>query len=103
MKTKFIGEPNQTVTVNMDRIILNFDEKGEMLLSADHPALERMKTHFQYEDITAAPAAVAEPDLDKSSEEEPKAEEDKFVCPHCGFEAASKSGLTAHIRAKHKE
>jgi hypothetical protein len=59
-KTKFYGEPNLQITVNIDRFVLNFDDKGEMILNDDNPAIERMKTHYQYEDMEEVEAECEE-------------------------------------------
>ena len=96
---RFFSEPGHIVSDgNTGLPLFKFDENGEYV-TLDPAISQRMAPHFQHEEIELVEV--------KEQEEAEKTGDDAqvpcFHCPHCEFEAASKSGLSAHIRAKHKE
>lgn len=85
--TKFYGEPNLEICVQMRKFLIRFDDKGELLMSEDHPALERMKNTYRFE----------------QGEESSGLEDGKKVrkCKQCDFETDNMGILLAHIRKEH--
>lgn len=101
MKYKFLGQPNMLVKAKKKgylggkldyKPLFRFDEKGEYVTD-DQALIEKLKSRF---DCVAVPEEVAE-------EAGNDAQIPSLACPVCGFEATNKAGLSAHIRAKHKE
>lgn len=76
-KLIFKGDPGLHVMVDLGKITLIFDDKGELALSEDHPAIERLKVHF----------AILEPKTLK--------------CSKCDFVTENKGDLLAHYRLNH--
>jgi hypothetical protein len=86
---KFFDEPNKPVTDgNTGLLLLKFDEKGEYI-TLDERLYKRMAPHFKHEEIELVEVKTGD--------------DAQIPCPHCDFVTTSKIGLTAHIRAKHKE
>ena len=84
MQYRFTDEPGKKVTVQMKKFVLDFDENGELLMSEDHPALERMKNAFPGFEVIGL-------------------EEGKKIkkCKQCDFETDNQGVLLAHIRKEH--
>lgn len=96
---RFFSEPGRVVSDgNTGLAMFKFDEKGEYV-TLDGLLAQRMAPHFRHEEIELVEAKETE-ETEKTGDD---AQVSSFLCPHCDFEAASKSGLSAHIRAKHKE
>ena len=97
---RFFSDPGHVVSDgNTGLPMFKFDEKGEYV-TLDPALSNRMKPHFRHEEIELV--EVKEQAGEEAAE---KAEVTApcFPCPHCDYEAKSKSGLTSHARAKHKE
>lgn len=84
MRYKFKAEPNLVLTVNMEKFILRFDEQGELVLSDDHPALERLKTRFPFEEA-----------------EKGEATDNLLTCRKCGFKCETKPQMMQHHKQEH--
>ncbi|MGE5404618.1 MAG: hypothetical protein ACM3PP_06730 [Candidatus Saccharibacteria bacterium] len=88
MKVKFYGQPNQLVRdKKTGRPLLRFDANGEYI-TEDENLITRMKARFDSVGVGEKQGDDGQIPL--------------HICPVCGFEANSKAGLTAHVRAKHK-
>lgn len=86
MKIKFKAtEPNLQLGVNLGTIFINFDANAEVTLSDDHPAVERMKIHFPFEEVSEA------------------ADEEKqgIKCRKCGEVFPTKAAHMNHCRKMH--
>lgn len=96
---RFFSEPGRVVSDgNTGLAMFKFDEKGEYV-TLDGLIAQRMTPHFRHEVIDLIEVKEQEEAEDTGDD----AQATCFPCPHCDFEAATKSGLQAHIRAKHKE
>ena len=96
---RFFSEPGRVVSDgNTGLAMFKFDEKGEYV-TLDGLLAQRMAPHFRHEEIDLVEAKETE----ETEETGDDAQVSSFLCPHCDFEAGSKSGLSAHIRAKQKE
>lgn len=103
---RFFSNPGHIVSDgNTGLPMFKFDEQGEYV-TLDGILAQRMAPHFRHEEIELAePKGQAEPVEETRKEAEDAGDDAQapcFPCPHCDFEAATKSGLSAHIRAKHK-
>ena len=88
-----VPEPNLEVVVTIERFVLKFDENGKLLMGEDNPALGRAMANFSHEVFK---------EVDMGEEEQHETTVPTVLkCAECEFEAANKSGLSAHIRAKH--
>ena len=102
---RFFSDPNRPVNDGVTgKRLLKFDEKGEYV-TLDPILAKRMGLHFKCEEIELV--EVKEQATEKVAEKVNVAGDDAqvpcFVCSECGFEAKTESGLSSHIRAKHKE
>jgi hypothetical protein len=97
---RFFSEPGRVVNDgNTGLAMFKFDENGEYV-TLDDLLAQRMAPHFRYEEIELVEVKEEEEEAEDTGDD---AQATCFPCPHCDFEAATKSGLQAHIRAKHKE
>lgn len=101
---RFFSEPGRVVSDgNTGLAMFKFDEKGEYV-TLDGLLTQRMTPHFRHEEIELI---EVKEEVEQAQEEAEDTGDDAqatcFPCPHCDFEAATKSGLQAHMRAKHKE
>jgi hypothetical protein len=97
---RFFSNPGHIVSDgNTGLPMFKFDENGEYV-TLDPALFQRMKPHFRHEEIELAEvkAHIAETEETGGDAQTPC-----FLCPHCDFEAKTESGLSSHIRAKHKE
>ena len=101
---RFFSDPGHIVSDgNTGLPLLKFDEKGEYV-TLDPALSQRMAPHFRHEEIELV--EVKEPTDTETAEKAEATRDDGqapcFPCPHCDYEARNKSGLTSHVRAKHK-
>jgi hypothetical protein len=98
---RFYSDPNKLVSDgNTGLPLFRFDVNGEYV-TLDPILAKRIGVRFECQEIELV--EVKEPAQEQAEEVGDDAQVSSFLCPHCDFEAASKGGLSAHIRAKHKE
>lgn len=116
---KFFGEPlKEIMSKHSGKVMFRFDSKGAFITD-DPEIIRRAMGFFDY--VPVAPGEVGErvkktyiePPITITTKDQEEKQEGAitgddaqvpgFSCPYCDFKAANKSGLTAHIRAKHKE
>ena len=99
---RFLSEPNKLVTDgNTGLPLFRFDDNGEYV-TLDPILAKRIGIRFECEEIELVEAKKQAEETTKESAGD-DAQIPCFSCPHCDFKASTKSGLSAHIRAKHKE
>lgn len=84
MRYKFQGEPGMMLKVEIGTFYLQFDEQGELFISDDNPAFDRLK-NAGYE-----PEYVGEEKVRTINR-----------CKRCDFETDNKGELMAHYRLVH--
>lgn len=91
---RFFSDPNKLVSDgNTGLPLFRFDGSGEYV-TLDPILAKRIGLRFECKEIELVEVKEqAKDDVQVTC----------FSCPECGFEASSKAGLSAHIRAKHKE
>lgn len=102
---RFFSDPGHIVSDgNTGLPMFKFDENGEHV-TLDPILANRMAPHFRHEEIELVEVKeqASEEAAEKAEDTGDDAQVSCFPCPHCDYEARSKSGLTSHIRAKHKE
>ena len=100
MKYEFTAEPNLMVNVTLNKFSLMFDPEGKLLMSDDHPALERFKNAFPF--TVVEEQTSAQPDEQEITSEQESKSPVKYKCKKCGeFEADNWGDLMAHYRDKH--
>lgn len=98
---RFFSEPGHIVSDgNTGLPMFKFDENGEYV-TLDTILANRMNPHFRHDEIELV--EVKEPAQEAQEEADPAGDDGQIPCPHCSFIATNKAGLSAHIRAKHKE
>jgi hypothetical protein len=96
---RFFSEPNKLVSDgNTGLPMFKFDENGEYV-TLDPILAKRIGVRFECQEIEL----VEVKEQTEAEEVGDDAQVPCFSCPHCDFKAANKGGLSAHIRAKHKE
>lgn len=96
---RFYSDPNKLVSDgNTGLPLFRFDVNGEYV-TLDPILAKRIGLRFECKEIELVEVKEQE-EAEKTGND---AQVSSFLCPHCDFKAASKSGLSAHIRAKHKE
>jgi len=94
---RFFSDPNKLVNDgNTGKPLLRFDDKGEYI-TLDPILSKRLAAKFECKEIELVEVE------EQVGDAENDAQTSCFSCPYCDFVAASKGGLSAHIRAKHKE
>lgn len=92
---RFYSEPNKLVSDgNTGLPLFCFDDNGEYV-TLDPILAKRIGVRFECKEIELV-------EVDQAKEEQADSTDD-FTCPLCDFVAGSKSGLSSHTRAKHKE
>lgn len=76
-------------------------EKDGVIKTHNNPNTVNVLLRYGWKPYTPPKAKSAEPEKESAGDSEQEETTKEFICPECGFVAASKSGLSAHVRAKH--
>jgi len=103
---RFFSDPNKLVSDgNTGLPLFRFDDNGEYV-TLDPILAKRIGLRFECKEIELVEVKeqAGEEAAEKAEATGDDAQAPCFPCPHCDcdFKATTKSGLTSHIRAKHK-
>ncbi|MDD4924290.1 MAG: hypothetical protein PHF74_05595 [Dehalococcoidales bacterium] len=97
MKIRYIG-PGGWTTISKDGTLYKFNPECEV---EDEALIKMLSDNPGFEVVHSGKA------IEKAAEElckpPDKQEVEGYPCPYCNFVSKSKTGLTSHVRSKHKK